>query len=150
MRAAVYLSIHFMWSWFTWDCCFVEGLIPMHHHPKAPPFPSRLIVSSSTQGDIALKDVLGVSSVARKGSSVVLHLHVAVRPLSAMGYLLSLTINWIHFTAETKAKDLSSRSGAEPVAGEGGNGAQPDAGAANKAKCSPSPAGSACFGPALY
>lgn len=48
----------------------------MHHHPKAPPFPSRLIVSFSTQGDADRKDVLGVSSVARKGSGVLLCIYM--------------------------------------------------------------------------
>lgn len=45
----------------------------------------------------------GLSSIAGKGSGIALHLHVAVKPLSATGHLLSPTINWIHFTAGTKA-----------------------------------------------
>lgn len=45
---------------------------------------------------------------------------------------------------------LSSRFGDEPVADGARNGAQPDTGAANKAKCFPSPAGSACVGPTLH
>lgn len=45
----------------------------------------------------------GLSSVAGKDSGVALYLHVAVKPLNATGHFLSPTINWIHFTAGTKA-----------------------------------------------
>lgn len=58
MRAPIYLSIHHARDWFCWECCLVEGFVLMHHHPKAPSSPCRLIVSSSTHHNVAMKDVL--------------------------------------------------------------------------------------------
>ena len=58
MRAPIYLSVHHTWDWFSWEHCLVEGFVLMHRHPRAPPSPSRLTVSSSTHRDAALKDVL--------------------------------------------------------------------------------------------
>lgn len=106
----------------------------VHHLPQLPP-------QHSPEG------YPGPFSVARKGSSMTLHLQIAVEPECSRPFAVPLC-KLDSFHCWDKGR-LSSRSGAEPVADGSRGGAQPDTGTANKTKCFLSQIESACVGPAL-
>lgn len=93
--------VHSSCRGLVWLETLLTGRIcPDASSSQSSPFPSRLIISSSTHCDAALKDVLAPLPQPCR-SPVLLCIYMLLS--SAMDHLLSPAINRIHFTAGTKA-----------------------------------------------